>query len=239
VNAPDRPRRADTLILTCEHAANRVPSRYAPLFAGADDVLDSHRGWDPGALEAAQALGAAFKRPVLAFPFTRLLIEPNRDRRSPRLWSRYTTDLPAEDKERILSRWWLPHRAEAGAMMRQAIAHRRRAVHVAVHSFTGELDGQVRNADIGLLYDPARPGECDFCTRWQALLQAHDPALRVRRNYPYRGVADGLPTALRKQLGDADYVGIELELNQATLADPARQPHLVAALAATLRQALA
>ncbi|HPF69062.1 MAG TPA: N-formylglutamate amidohydrolase [Candidatus Krumholzibacteria bacterium] len=230
--------RGNTLVLTCEHATNRVPSRYAALFAGADDVLASHRGWDPGALEAAQALGAELRRPVLAFPFTRLLVEANRERHSAHLWSAYTIDLPDEDKERILSRWWLPHRAEAGAMMRQAIAHRRRAVHVAVHSFTGVLDGKVRNADIGLLYDPSRSGERTFCDRWRQLLAIHAPDLRVRRNYPYRGIADGLPTSLRKQLRDEDYVGIELELNQATLADPERQGRMFAALAGTLREML-
>ena len=34
-------------------------------------------------------------------------------------------------------------------------------IHVSSHSFTPELDGKVRRADVGLLYDPAPRGEVD------------------------------------------------------------------------------
>ena len=87
-----------------------------------------------------------------------------------------------------------------------------------MHSFTNVLDDEIRNADIGLLYDPARPGETALCKRWQHMLRELEPSLRVRRNYPYRGNADGLTTWLRRRFPDAHYVGVELELNQALLA---------------------
>jgi predicted N-formylglutamate amidohydrolase len=91
-----------------------------------------------------------------------------------------------------------------------------------VHSFTPVLGGEVRNADVGLLYDSQRPSEVRACRRWQAALAEIDPSLRVRRNYPYRGAADGLATWLRRRLPDARYAGVELELNQALLAGPSR-----------------
>jgi hypothetical protein len=69
--------------------------------------------------------------------------------------------------------------------------------------------------DIGLLYDPARAWEKSIAIAWQAALSAHDqPALVVRRNAPYRGVDDGMTRALRLHYPDAEYAGIELELNQ-------------------------
>jgi predicted N-formylglutamate amidohydrolase len=40
------------------------------------------------------------------------------------------------------------------------------------------------------------------------------PDLRLRRNYPYQGRADGLTASLRRHHPDAAYVGIELEVNQ-------------------------
>ncbi len=83
----------------------------------------------------------------------------------------------------------------------------RTVFHVAVHSFTNYLDGE-RNADIGLLYDPRR-AEKGLCVRWEEILNELDPALRVRRNYPYRGEADGLPTWLRRKFPDRAYVGVE------------------------------
>jgi hypothetical protein len=36
----------------------------------------------------------------------------------------------------------------------------------------------------------------------------------VRRNYPYRGSADGLTTHLRRLHPDGRYAGVEIEVNQ-------------------------
>ena len=87
-------------------------------------------------------------------------------------------------------------------------------IHVASHSFTPELDGAVRNADIGLLYDPARAGEVELCRRWQAQIRALEPSLKVRRNYPYTGKSDGFTAYLRRRFPAEAYIGIELEINQ-------------------------
>jgi hypothetical protein len=61
--------------------------------------------------------------------------------------------------------------------------------------------------------------------RWQRALQRTGglspltgAALRVRRNRPYVGWTDGLPTALRARHGATRYVGVELECNAALLA---------------------
>jgi hypothetical protein len=86
-------------------------------------------------------------------------------------------------------------------------------LHIGSHSFTPSLDGVVRNADVGLLYDPRRLREAAFCDAWLAALEARG-AGRVRRNYPYAGTSDGLPTLLRHRYGADDYLGIELEVNQ-------------------------
>jgi predicted N-formylglutamate amidohydrolase len=76
------------------------------------------------------------------------------------------------------------------------------------------LAGRVRNADVGLLYDPGRRGEVELCARWQAALAGFAPELRVRRNYPYAGKGDGLTLYLRRHFAPGTYVGIELEVNQ-------------------------
>jgi predicted N-formylglutamate amidohydrolase len=89
-----------------------------------------------------------------------------------------------------------------------------RVVHVAVHSFTPSLRGVRRNADLGLLYDPARSGELALARRWRAALREVAPELCVRMNYPYRGTSDGIQTELRRRFGARDYVGIEIEVNQ-------------------------
>ncbi len=225
------------LVLTCEHGGNRIPAEYKALFRGAARVLASHRGWDPGALALARALARRLRTPLHAITWSRLLVEANRAPTNPRIWSRYTRALPAAPKALILERYWRPHRDAVLAAVQRGAARGQRVLHVAVHSFTPALDGRVRNADIGLLYDFARRAEVALMRRWATIIASLDPALRVRRNYPYRGHTDGLPTWLRRRLPAAHYVGVELELNQAVLAGP-RQRRVTDVVAASLQRLL-
>jgi predicted N-formylglutamate amidohydrolase len=94
------------------------------------------------------------------------------------------------------------------------VSRGRRVIHISSHSFTPELDGKVRRADVGLLYHPGRHGEAELCARWKASLAALAPELVVRRNYPYAGKGDGLTSHLRLRFPPGAYVGVELEINQ-------------------------
>ena len=222
------------LLLTCEHGGNRIPTSYRSLFRGAAEVLASHRGWDPGALRVARALSARLRRPLLAVTWSRLLVESNRAPSNRRIWSSYTANLPRAEREAILARYWWPHRREVVAAVQRGRETRARVIHVAVHSFTPVLGREVRKADIGLLYDSRRPAERALCRRWQVALRNSAPQLRVRRNYPYTGIADGLPTWLRRQFSAAAYAGVELEINQALLTGR-RRLEVVNALTESLR----
>jgi len=204
---------ADYLLLTCEHAGNRIPRPYAPLFHGADALLKTHRGWDPGAYVLARFLANRLRRPLHAVTWSRLFVEANRSAHNPRIWSRFTRALPMAERAAILARYWWPHRSKVEAAVAGA-TRSARVVHVAVHSFTPELDGRVRNADVGLLYDSRRPREASLCRRWGAILARVAPELRVRYNYPYRGNTDGLGTWLRNRHPASRYLGIEIEINQ-------------------------
>ena len=223
-------RRGRTLILSCEHGGNRIPAEYRHLFRGADSVVASHRGWDPGALDLARYLGRHFHVPVAKETLCRLLVEPNRAPSNPRIWSKYSAGLAPVEKQRVLDRYWWPYRRKVEARVREQVARGNSVYHVAVHSFVPVLGGERRNAEICLLYDPARPGEKAMCLRWAAILREMDPDVRVRRNYPYRGIADGLPTWLRRRYPNGKYAGVELEINQAVLTAKTRKRtwHLVA-----------
>jgi predicted N-formylglutamate amidohydrolase len=103
-----------------------------------------------------------------------------------------------------------------------------------VHSFTPVLDGQIRDFELGLLYDPARSAEARFAAAFKGALQRDSPGIRVRRNAPYRGNADGLTTAMRKERSERKYLGIELELNQRAISTGAQRAKLVEALSRAL-----
>ena len=196
----------------CEHGGNLVPARYRGLFRGERRVLASHRGWDPGALVLARELAREHGVELHAVTVTRLLADANRSLGHPRQFSEFSRRLAAGERERILARYWRPHR-RAVARAARAGTRARPSVHLAIHSFTPVFEGRVRSVDVGVLYDPAHAGERRFADLFIAALGAARPELRVRRNRPYRGTGDGLTTELRGELG-ARYVGIELEVSQ-------------------------
>jgi predicted N-formylglutamate amidohydrolase len=230
---------SDRLFVTCEHAGNVVPKRFEPLFVGHAHLLPTHRGWDPGALILAREMAKRFSAPLYFEETTRLLVDLNRSVGTPDLHSEASRHLSLVERRAILDVYYHPHRKRVDAAVAELVATGDRIVHVASHSFTPELHGHVRTADIGLLYDPGRPGEVVFCNAWLAALKEADPTLRVRRNYPYLGKSDGVAQALRRQHSPERYVGIELEVNQryAEAGGPA-WPKLRRTLVATLGLAL-
>lgn len=234
------PAPSPTLLLTCEHAGNRVPRAYAALFRPHADLLQSHRGWDPGALKLAAALAKSLSAPLLSTPTTRLLIEPNRSPHHPALFSTITRDLDAATKSLIAARYYTPHREAIRNELHRLMRTSTPVLHVGVHTFTPVLNGETRSADIGLLYDPRRPAEKKLCERWERILNAIDPALRVRRNYPYRGASDGLTTALRREFPVSKYLGIELEVNQtlAAFTDANTRRRMARTIIASMNQLL-
>lgn len=201
-------------IITCEHGGNRIPATFRPYFSGHESLLQTHRGYDPGALPMARAFSSALSAPLYYSTVSRLLIELNRSPRHAHLYSEITKPLPRPIKSQIALRYYWPYRTEIENRIAQAIERGHHVIHVSSHSFTPELNGQVRNADIGLLYESKRPEEAALCRRWQQALRTHAPELRVRMNYPYSGSSDGLTAALRKRFASDVYMGIELELNQ-------------------------
>lgn len=219
-----------SFVITCEHGGNRIPAPYDTLFRDEQMLLDSHRGYDAGALLMAQELATAFDGALVTATVSRLLVDLNRSVGHPQLFSATTRRLPPLAREQILTQYYRPYREQVEALIGQAVSGGKRVIHISSHSFTPELDGKVRSADIGLLYHPARPGEVRLCAHWQATLARLAPALRVRRNYPYAGKGDGLTAYLRLRFAPTAYIGIELEVNQRIVQSAAEQWRALRAL---------
>lgn len=200
--------------MTCEHGGNRIPAPHRALFDGHAALLGTHRGYDPGALLMAGQLARALRAPLVTSTVSRLLIDLNRSVGHPHLFSATTRGVPLAMRRSIVAQHYLPYRGQVEQLVARAVSRGRRVVHVSSHSFTPELHGEVRRADVGLLYDPRRRGEVRLCARWKAALADIAPDLRVRRNYPYAGKGDGLTSYLRRRFPPAAYVGVELEVNQ-------------------------
>lgn len=228
------------VVVTCEHGGNEVPERYRGLFAGREDVLQTHRGYDAGALQLGRELADALSAPLFASTTTRLLIDLNRSIGNRDLFSEFTAGAPRELREELLADHYRGYREPVEAFVDRSLAAGRRVFHLSSHSFTPVMNGEVRNADIGLLYDPRRPREVELAMRWYATLRLSAPQLKVRRNYPYTGRSDGFCAGMRRRLRTDDYIGLELEVNQRHVQQGGATWHaLRAAVVASLKRALA
>jgi predicted N-formylglutamate amidohydrolase len=225
------------LLISAEHAGNRVPAEYAPLFADAAGVLETHRGLDLGALELARAFGRKLGVEPFMGTVTRLVVDLNRSPRNRNVFSEFSRGLSAERRVAALAKHYWPYRHAVEEAVTRAVEARLSVLHVSAHSFTPVLRGAVRNCDVGFLYDPRRRNEVRFVEAWHAALRAAASDLVLRRNYPYRGVSDALVSYLRRRYGARGYVGLELEINQKHV-DAPRWRALVKLLATTLATAV-
>ena len=237
------------LLLSCEHATNAIPPAYRHLFEGAraKAALRGHLGYDIGALEIANGLHSLTGAPLFVAEASRLLVDLNRSLHHRRLFSEFSRVLTRADRLAVIDAYYRPYRRRIHELIEQRIAAEETLLHVSVHSFTPQFDGRTRNADIGLLYDSKRRSELRTCRLLARFLDDAERAqpssgvsgmLRVRRNYPYRGAADGLTTALRRQFAESHYIGIELEVNQRLLGPEPRARFITAKVATALQRVL-
>jgi len=217
-------------IITCEHAGNFVPPGFTHLFEGLEEVLNSHRGWDPGALEVAGFLAEKLAAPFFKCEITRLLVEPNRSLTSSFLFSEYAQGLTSAEKEEVLQRYYFQHRNGVEELIRKSL---KKILHISIHTFTPVWNETTRQVDVGLLFDPSRRSESEFCNLYYPEIKQRLPSLRVEFNEPYKGIDDGFTTYLRTLFGDVEYLGIEIEINQKYLGSDAWE-----AISKTLYEAL-
>ncbi|NJM26401.1 MAG: hypothetical protein HC859_13865 [Bacteroidia bacterium] len=145
---------------------------------------------------------------------------------SEQLFSSFTRPLTDDERTQILNAYYHPYRGEVTQAIAGASAP---VIHFSIHSFTPVWDGQPREVEVGVLFDPARKFEHDVCGKMMNRLTALLPGMAIRLNEPYHGTDDGFTTYLRKQFSDAVYAGVEIELSQKLL--PGHMQSLVDVLA--------
>ncbi len=209
------------LILTCEHASNKLPAAFKKAVPA--EVLKTHRAYDIGAVQVFRKL-VKFAKPdfYCEGKFSRLFVDLNRTITIKSAFSEYYEALEARDKaaaekaKESATKYWTEYRTAIEKFVESALKPKTQAatiVHLGIHSFTPVLNDKVRNTDIGILYDPNRPQERAYANVIKAEIKRLYPIMKIRFNYPYKGTSDGLTTTLRKKFGPR-YVGIEIEINQ-------------------------
>lgn len=205
------------VIVSCEHASNRLPDGLELDPA----LLDLHIAWDPGALVIAERLAERFDAPLFQGEVSRLVVDLNRTLGN-RVLMRKVSDghripfnygLSTADVQERIARWYRPYREAVIAGAEAAIERSGRCLHLCIHTFTPALAGTVRGNDVGLLHDPAYGVERELCGAVRAHMQAAGD-WTVWFNRPYSGTADGILPAMRRHFTPETFVGLELEVNQ-------------------------
>ncbi len=230
------------LVITCEHASNRIPDRYGNLGLSAR-MLDSHIAWDMGSQPLARHCARHFRCAYHEGRYSRVLIDLNRSPHHRDLIPRISfgvrvpgnATLTAAERQARLRRYYEPYRAAVRRDVERA-ARNGTCLHLSFHTFTPTLAGVTRRADVGVLYDPARPIERDVASRLVAAFQR--AGFLTRRNYPYRGTGDGLTTYCRRSYPADSYLGIELEFNQRLLERAADVKRMQAKIVECIRHCL-
>jgi len=202
------------VVLTCEHASNRLPPSIRP-DASERVVLRTHWGYDIGGWAVTRAVARILDAPAIGGRWSRLLADLNRRVDDPTFVReiaggiRLSWNADLRRAERI-ARALTIHAAYHAALDRllaARVAVGVRPVLLAIHTFTPELDGERRPFDAGVLYDADR-GPAIRCA---TVLRA--AGLLVRYNEPYSGRA-GMMYSVDRHGRHYGLPCLELELNQ-------------------------
>lgn len=204
------------VVITCEHAGNEVPDAYKKLFRTMEFVLESHRGYDPGAFLVAEKLSQLCDAQFFYTKITRLLVEPNRSLHHYQLFSDFTKELNIVEQDRLLRNYYFPYRNAVDKWIKDTLAKGDEVIHLSIHSFAPVVEGKIRQCQIGLLFDPLREEEVKLTKGWR--LDLINRGFNAKNNYPYKGTSDGLISHLRRKY-QKGYVGIEIEVNQDMIKD--------------------
>ncbi|WP_374446962.1 N-formylglutamate amidohydrolase [Stella sp.] len=183
----DRPDGASPFLLTCDHAAHRVPRRLGDLGVAEADRL-RHIGWDIGALAVARTVAMRLDATLVAAGYSRLVIDLNRPPGAPDWIPEISDGTPvpanrnlAEDERAArVAALFDPYHGAISALLDRRRDAGRPTFLACIHSFTPRMRGRDRPWHVGACHgpDPAM-------ARLLADALRRDPALVVGVNQPY------------------------------------------------------
>ncbi len=150
-------------MILCDHASNRIPEAFQS-FGFAEEALQTHIAWDPGALAVARLLSAKLDAPLFWPDASRLIIDCNR---APDASSLIVTEsegrpvpanrgLSEEERSRRLANIHAPFHDAIDACLTRRMSSARPTALIAIHSFTPVYFGKARPWQIGILFDDDR-----------------------------------------------------------------------------------
>lgn len=195
-------REMTAFIFSCANATCAVPEAHRELFRGAEDVVASEEGWEPGALNLAQAFSMKFRTPLVHGDVTRLLIDLEKE--CGERWSRFSLQLPETTRSKLVDRHERPFRAQLVQRIGEDMRRHAAVWHVLVHT-SPEIDGRVL-----LETHASAPLAESAAAAWRGRLHAAEmDVLHVRRTEP-----NALEAYLAREFPTDQYARIRLTVSQ-------------------------
>jgi predicted N-formylglutamate amidohydrolase len=227
-----------SFVIVVDHAGNRIPRCLGALGLPPAE-LERHIAWDIGSLGLARRLAAALDAVLVAQPYSRLVIDCNRDPRVPSSIaesSEYVAvpgnlGLSGAAREARRAQIFAPYHERIRSILDERAAAGRRTILLAQHTMTDVFKGVRRAMHGAVLYNRDR--------RFAGLVL---DALRAERELNF---ADNEPYFLSDdtdytipQHGEARHLPhVEIEVRQDLVRDTAGQAAWAARLARALEQA--
>lgn len=215
------------LVVTCEHASNRVP----PDLATSESDrrwLETHWGWDIGAQEVVKELVRIKGCLAVMTAYTRLLCDANRPPEHPD-WIRTQIDgealtfnahVDAAERQTRIARYYAPYHDAIDRCLGERLARGGDVVLLSIHSFTPNFRDEVRDMEVGILFDDFEPVAARLAGNFE--LAGFPTAL----NEPYSG-REGLMFAAARHGIAHGVIYLELEIRQ-DLIDTVQKAQLLA-----------
>lgn len=228
------PAGSSSIVLVCEHASRFIPVSLNYLGL-AQDALESHAAWDPGAMGMARRMAELFDAALIAGTVSRLVYDCNRPPEAPdaMLSKSEVFEVPgniglsqAERRARI-GAFYLPFQN----VLAERIAQTDAPVVVTIHSFTPVYHGARRSVEIGILHDSDRR-----LADVMLDVAADHTGLNVQRNEPY-GPADGVTHTLKVHALPGGHLNVMLEVRNDLISTPLEQRDMADMIARWLVEA--
>jgi predicted N-formylglutamate amidohydrolase len=178
---------AAPVLITCDHASNRVPRALGSLGLGPEE-LARHIGWDIGAADVSRHLAKLLDAPAILANYSRLVIDCNRDPDDASSIPEASDGVAIPGNRRLSDAaraarrgaLFAPYHAAIADWLEMRLARGVVPAVLSIHSFTPVMAGKARPWHVGILWDadPRIP------VPLLASLRA-DPALVVGDNEPY------------------------------------------------------
>ncbi|QDZ13035.1 N-formylglutamate amidohydrolase [Devosia ginsengisoli] len=216
-------RGASPFVIVCDHASNRIPTRYGDLGLTATERL-SHIAWDPGALAVSQRLADQLDAPLVQSTVSRIIIDCNRELDAPDLiWTlsestriKANENLDAAERQYRIDHFHRPYHAAIETLLEARRHAGQETILVCMHSFTPVYLGVARPWPIGLIHGV----DTGFTRALFDALKDEDPDLNLGWNEPYAAL-NGVTLTLEKHGDGRGLPATMIEIRNDEILDPA------------------